>query len=220
MSIPSPKTETDYSNVIDDAYSQGIKWVHRKDWKKVTEKDDILLEELEVEGSDFLAYRTTALLRNVNIDDITRLVYNAGYQEKKRVAEDLISQKTIKRVTSHCAYVCLARYSTPSFVVSDREFLAVKSLHKFDSGARLVTVKSIDLDDVPPDDDYVRGTSDCAIMLLPMEEDPGIGSVPTVKIVNVNHIDPKGYVPAFLINMFKERSLQMIENIRKVYTTK
>ncbi len=191
-------------------------------WKKVTERDGIVLEEIEVEGSDFLAYRTTALLHNVNIDDITRLVYDAEYDEKKKIADDLMSQRTIQEYPpkfsdKHMSesHVCLARYSTP-FGISNREFLAVKSLYKFESGIRLITVKSINMDSVPPDDDYVRGTSDCAITLIPVYE-PSSSSCSTVKIVNVNHIDPKGYVPAFLINMFKERSMKTIENTRRIY---
>jgi len=39
----------------------------------------------------------------------------------------------------------------------------------------------------------------------------------TVKLININHIDPKGWIPSFLINWFKERSLKVYEQFQKVY---
>jgi hypothetical protein len=212
--IPTPKTDEDYKKLIDAVFNQRLRWI--KDyprWNKIEDRNDLTLREIYVNNSDFPIYCTSGILHNVNIDDIAKLFYNSEYEEKKVIFEDLISQEITNLKEIKNAHVINSKYSA-SFGVSNREILGVKAIRKYDTGGYFIVVQSINKESIPFSNLYVRAIAQCATVLRPINDDKD------VEIININHIDPKGWIPSFLVTMFRNKQFTSIEKIQEIYGKK
>ncbi len=202
--LPTPNTDNEFINITNEVFAHRQEWISGK-WDKVTEKNGYLLEERTLSNSRFKAYRTTGLLHNVDIEKITEFTYDPDFKEKKEVTPDLIHQRNLKLV-SNTIHTCLTHYATP-FAISNREFVAIRAIRYNEDDSRLIVIQSVNVESVPVTEGFVRGVSKCAILLTPIDD-------VTVKMVNINHIDPKGYIPGFVVNMFRDRQLKTFENLQ------
>lgn len=216
--LPTPVTKQEHIDLAGKVFNERNEWIVGTDWIKVSEKNGYTLEELEIPGSSFKAYKSSGNLYNVDIDILTKLLYNPEFKDKKLIANDLVFQETLKSwgypqdAVNGNINTCIAGYSTP-WGVSSREFVVLRALRTYEDGSRFIVIQSINDDKVPSRCGYVRGVSNCAILLKRIDET-------TIHITNINHVDPKGYVPGFLIDMFKDRQYRSLENLQKFYGTK
>jgi hypothetical protein len=150
-------------------------------------------------------------LQNVDFEQVVKILYSPTKGERKKVYKESIDHKVIQTFgsTYHIGY---SLFEAP-YTVTNRAFLALRSVALLDDGSYIISIRSINRKDVPFDTNYVRGISNCDIHISLAEIE---GNPNCVKIVSVDHIDPKGWIPTYIINSFKSRAGEFLNNIQNV----
>lgn len=208
--LPTPESDDDYIRLAKKVIDNRMKWIKDKDnWELLINEDGITVHQRQVNGSPIHMIKATTILHNVDINNILNWLYKATLDEKRLIIDDVIDHEIVQNINNNI-HVSRSRYSTP-VGISNREFLALRVSHMRSDTTYLVGIQSINKKDIPFDNDYVRGISNCATLL----EDLGDN---TVKITSIDHIDPKGWIPAFVINAYKRKAKERLEKIQKVFT--
>jgi len=212
--LPTAATNDDVITIANSAMAQRIEWFNGKyetGWAPFFENQNIKIEQLQLVGSDIHVVRCTATLKNVDINNIVKYFYNAELAEKKVVDPDIKYHKVVKQIDENI-HISHSQYDTP-FPISNREFVAIRNVQQVDN-MFVISIQSINYNDVPFTKGFVRGSSNCGTLLMPIE-----GST-DVKIITVDHIDPKGWIPTAVINKYKMKTATRIERIQNAYQKK
>lgn len=186
-------------------------WINGTDWDFISDKDDILLEELTVPGSDVTCVRARMVLKNVNYDKLLQELYNPTYEQRVQVYDELLAHNVTNEIDRKIV-VAHSHYKAP-FPVTNRDFLALRTYQEKEEGTHLIAVQSINDKEIPHESGSVRGTSNCGVLLVPNYA----GVKGDVLCVTVDHIDPKGSVPNFVIRMYKQKASDRLVRMQTVY---
>lgn len=103
-------------------------------------------------------------------------------------------------------------YSAP-FPVTSRDFCALRYLSK-GPDAYVICAVSTEHPAIPPSKDYVRGEIFISGYAF---EDTKEGKC---KVTSLTHVDPKGWIPGFVVNMAKHKQLVKLLQISRMINTK
>jgi len=210
--LPTPLSKEDYEKISNEALDNVIKVVSVDGWKLIGEKNGVLIEEMQVPGSDVNAIRTSCVLKNVNVHNVIKCIFEPSFAERRAIYDKLLSHELIEKVRPEIV-VARSRFSAP-LGVSPREFLMMRSLGQFDDGTYVISVRSINRKDVPFDPNYVRGISNSDIYIFPIDE------TRDVRIVSCDFIDPRGWIPTYIINSYKQDAGDWLIKMQEVYGDK
>jgi len=210
--LPTPTSEEEYQIFSDEALDSVQNSVSIDgEWISI---DAIItrvcIEEKSVDGSDITSIRTRTTLENVSIEEIVKCIHSPTFDERKQVYDKLIFHEVVKEITPDIV-VTRSRFSAP-FPVTDREFLTMRSMKKLEDGSYVVSVRSINDESVPFDENYVRGESNSDIYIFPVD-----GTKNNVGIISVDNIDPKGWVPTFVVNSHKSSAGDWLIKMQEIY---
>jgi hypothetical protein len=111
--------------------------------------------------------------------------------------------------------------------VSNRDFLTLRNVYPHDGDSVLIVSQSVNLEKKPFKANTVvssymgrqcsltqaqRATTRNARLFTPIEGEPG-----SYRLTLVDHVDPRGNVPSFLVNMFKKKAAEAILKMDKIY---
>jgi hypothetical protein len=209
--LPSPDNDDQYINLSEICIEKRKQMIDSKGWSLVkTRKNlkhggEIVIESKPVEGSDIMIVRVTGYIRlaeGMNLDNLAQQLYDPTFEERKRLNENVTGYEKLKSIVDS---VFVNRTVASALGITDREFVALKTYERTGMGYVIAT-QSINSKEYPFDPNCVRGVSSCG-MELTMVSDT------VVKIVSVDHIDPKGWVPGMIINSFIETSGDWLETL-------
>jgi hypothetical protein len=163
-------------------------------WETLRRDDGIVVQRKDMAGSPFVAFRgegdinAPLLLVGSVIVDVTR---------SREWVDSVVDSRVLRRV-SETEYVTYSHIGTP-FPLSDREFVTDVVL-EVDAAAKKLTIKLRSVGDpAAPRTDYVRGQlTDSSWVLTSID-----GGARTHVAAEI-HADPKGNVPAWIVNMFQK----------------
>ena len=174
-------------------------------WEKVGDEAGVAVFRREVPGSAFLAVKGTGV-----VDAPPRTVALVLLDDA-RAPEwvDSLAEARVVRVVSPAEYIEYNRAAMP-LIVSDRDFVNAVSM-SVDTERHAVVIRSVPATDaLAPPTRAVRGVLDATYLLESI--DGGKRTRLTVEIES----DPKGWLPAWLVNFFqKDWARETIEGIRK-----
>jgi START domain len=174
-------------------------------WEQTGNEAGVTVYRRHVEGSSFLAVKGTGIVE-APVRTVALVLLDDA-----RAAEwvDSLAEARVVRTISETEYVEYNRASMP-LIVSDRDFVNRVSMAA-DERARTVTIRSIPVEDTAvPKTSAVRGLLDATYLLESI--DGGQHTRLTVEIES----DPKGMLPAFVVNFFqKDWARETIQGIRK-----
>ena len=161
----------------------------------------------EVQGSDFFAFRGAGAIdapigkvANVLIDTTRHGEWVPNFGGMRVVRDVSEDEKIIYR-----------HVLTPA-VIDDRDFVVKVRIHQDEkSGHLLVDFQSTRDTDAPPTEERVRGVihKNSGYRMWPID-----GGKRTMVVFTI-HVDPKGDVPAWIVNLFQDGyPLNNIKNIR------
>jgi len=208
--LQSPLTKQDYIDVADKGLNDVLTNICSEGWTVVLEKEGALIEEKKIPGSDLTAIRTSIVLKGItDINKVIKCVHSPTFEERKQVYEKLSGHDLVE-VISEEIVVTHSKFSAP-MGITGRDFLTVRSKRQLIDGTFVVAVRSINRKDVPYNSNYVRGVSNSDIYIFPISESND------VRIVAFDHIDPKGWMPTYVVNQFKSSAGDWLINMQKVY---
>ena len=188
-----------------------------KDWQFIKEKNGVKLETKPIENSNITQTRVTGILYDVNIDDVFNFIYNADFNKHKKIFTDLISIEELEVVNEHNKFERII-YKFP--IIKNRDFVIHKywqnsSNFLYESDEHIgksytIKSKSVEHMDAPIDPKYIRGISNCTIILTQVTDRD-------VELVNINYVDPNGNIPKSLVNMYKYKAMDIIKLIQKYF---
>ena len=114
--------------------------------------------------------------------------------------------KLLDTVEEYSAFSSILKQTfSGNLVVSDRVHIIFSTLQVLSSGSYSHIEFSIDTDKAQADDGAVLGYNEISVTLFEEKSEN------SCKVTNLYHFDPKGSVPAFLVNaFFKERHAQFV----------
>jgi hypothetical protein len=174
-------------------------------WEKTGSEAGVEVYRREVPGSAFLAVKGTGIVE-APVRTVALVLLDDA---RAREWVDSLAEARVVRTLSEVEYIEYNRASMP-LVVSDRDFVNRVSMAA-DQDARTVTIRSIPVEDAAvPKTKAVRGLLDATYLLEAI--DGGKHTRLTVEIES----DPKGMLPAFVVNFFqKDWARETIQGIRK-----
>lgn len=216
--LKTPIVDEEYLKLAKDSLDERLEWIKRMDFRKLsTSYDNVLLEEGDVPGSSITMVRASAILYNVSIEKLWKVAFSSSLEEKKEVFDDVIFHDKVKTINND-VHVAFSKYSAPTGIYP-REFLSLRAHKQLDDGSHLIAVESINMEDYPFSDNFVRGVSMSGTLIIPLKNDEITGHS-RIKIITVDHIEPKGWIPTFVINAFKNKAAERLHIIQKLYTSK
>lgn len=195
-------------NILETRY----RWLKQgKTWTVFYDEDNILVEERPVRDSSITMIRATTVLKNVDIEKILNWVYKSTYEEK-RVLSDDINSHNVEKVINENVRVGKSVYNG-KMGVSNREFLTLRTYKKLDAKNYIVAIQSINVESIPFGEGVVRGSSNCGTFLELLDNGD-------VKIITVDHIDPRGWVPSFVVNAYKKKAVERLQKLQEHFKNK
>ncbi|AYV77273.1 MAG: START domain containing protein [Barrevirus sp.] len=195
--LSTPREVKEYENVKRDIIKTTLDWTDSNDgWTHFGIVDDVTLESREIPGSGITATRGTMIFNGNNFNKFVDSLFESSDESKKKIFEDMESN-TIVRTIDNDNVVIHSQFRAPP-TISWREFVTLKSRTVLNDGRHVITATSINDQDVPFTKGYVRGIVVSGMVVTP----PSNGNN-SIKIVKVEHVDPKGWLPVSLINMMK-----------------
>ena len=219
--LSTPITNEQYIDLANHAVEQRLSWLYGgiiDGWHAIhtigndnNNNNYVLIEELKLDTSKIDVVRASTVLENVNMDDVVRFYYDGDLNERQKVDPDIMYHNYVEKITDNIL-VFHSQYKTP-FGVTKREFVAMRILTPLENGGFLITIHSINRQDIPFSKDFVRGVSNSSTLLLPQKDGK-------IQITTVDHIDPKGWIPTMIINNYKKKAGNKLLQIQKVYQKK
>jgi len=211
-SVPEPKSKDDY----DALYEKTLQLLkeHTSDhdgWKKVSYENGFTLYEKAVEGNDSIHLVKTEGMLNVSPQKAAALVRDTAIESRKRWDTELDFYNVIETISDRILLAHIG-FHTP-FPVTPRDFSTLRCTAEED-GVYYFWSFSVVSPQIPEDKNskYVRGI----IIVSGFAIKPVEGHDDQCLIVNPNQVDPKGWIPGWVVNLGKGKSLARMTNMKKI----
>jgi len=134
-------------------------------------------------------------------EKMIEIITSEDLQFRKRWDKDLNDWNIFERITPEITVVYRS-YNSPSYIISPRDFVAVSSKYRAPDGSFVTCGTSINhkkyLEENPG---YVRAR----VILTGISVRPIQGSPNQCKCCRIIHLDPKGMIPAWIVNSQKNK---------------
>mmetsp|Transcript_32165 Transcript_32165/g.54975 ORF Transcript_32165/g.54975 Transcript_32165/m.54975 type:complete len:231 (-) Transcript_32165:57-749(-) len=209
--LPSPETTQDMMKVIEDEKHTRLAWINGIDgWSHFANHEGIDIDQLQLPNSPIHVVRAVGVLKNVDVHKMFESFANGGLEERQKVSPDILQHEVIEKVNGdETTYLSYSRFKTP-MGISNRDFLTLRSQLHLDDGSTLIVSQSVNSKKKPFDSATVRGVTRNARLFEPISDTE-------CKVTLVDHVDPKGHVPAFVINLFKKKAAEAIVKLQNIY---
>ena len=175
-------------------------------WNKESNTNGTTMESRSISNSNVLMTRCTRTFDGVaKFDDFTDELFDSSLEKKQKIYVDMLENKVLQDIDDN-NHIVLSRFKAP-FPTSRREFVMLKSREVLEDGSHLITSCSINYEGTPFSTGFVRGAAMTGMLVTPLLDENKI------KVVKIDYVDPKGWIPAFVLNWVKGKS---IENINKM----
>lgn len=176
-------------------------------WEEISRDNGIIVHRQEVTGSDILAFRGEGVI-DATIAKVAAVLVDTS--RKKEWTPRLVEVRDVRQISSD-ERIEYHHTASGFFAVRDRDFVMhAKADYDTQSNRLTFYLKSATDPAAPPQEDKIRGEMHRGLFVLTPVEDRK-----KTKLVIEIHVDPKGSVPKWLVNLFQKHwPRKMIENIR------
>ena len=195
-----------YINIRNNIIKEYNKLKATKKWKFVIEKEGTKMYKTEIpEVCDFPAYLISTVI-NKPKDEIIKKLWNISEIEAKKNDPNLIKRIEIETGQN---YKILSQYNATTWPITPRHFVFLQMKIDIDDKTYIIS-RSIEHKNVLREDDsYVRG-----IIYMSVYEYKYIDCNKTL-INQITHIDPKGYLPVWLVDLYSNNFVNMFNLWKK-----
>lgn len=210
--LETPITDTEYIDVVTRGFNE-ILSLNDKSWITIYDQDSIIMEECVTENDKNIKFlKTTIYIKDVDADDFSRITYNADYQHIKKVYDGTLDHKIVKIITTDDTMddikICHTKFRTP-IGTSNRDMVVVKSRKLLEDGRYVHISKSINYEEIPFNKNFVRFCYTSGLIITQSDKN--------IKITSIDFIDPKGWVPKFIIDIITTTVSKRLTKLGELY---
>lgn len=209
--LPTPKTEEECTNLINTTNKEILKLANSKDWELINKKDNIILEKKSIEGSKIDIVKSTLIIEDIDINELAKFYIYPTFEQRKSVYHNLLSNNIIENNEQNNFNITYSQFDG-EFGIDPREFITIKSLKKFDKGY-LITSCSINYEDIPFNDNFIRGVNKSGVILIPTI----MNNKHIIKLTSIDHIDPRGIIPSFVVNIAHSKMMEKLIDMNNIF---
>lgn len=180
-------------------------------WEEVSRDDGIIVHRQEIEGNDVLAFRGEGVI-DASVAKVASVLVDTS--RKREWTPRLVEVRDVRQISPD-ERVEYHHTASGFFAVRDRDFVMhAKADYDTRNNKLSFHLKSTTDPLAPPDEDKIRGEMHRGLFVLTPSQD----RKKTHLVIEI-HVDPKGSVPKWLVNLFQKHwPRKMIENIQKQAT--
>eukprot|EP01091_Cochliopodium_minus_P005324 TRINITY_DN15274_c0_g1_i1.p1 TRINITY_DN15274_c0_g1~~TRINITY_DN15274_c0_g1_i1.p1 ORF type:complete len:228 (-),score=51.10 TRINITY_DN15274_c0_g1_i1:127-810(-) len=211
--IPTPVTDEDYIKIFQETKQNVLKWEQgTEEWKPVdVTYDDITLYEQEFsDNSGIYCMKAAGIIYNCSPQELLNINWEMDLK-KRPWDKELVDLKLVKTI-NETTEVTQSRISAP-YPVSHREFVDARCFSKESDGTIIFMTNSINCD-IPQSSGCVRATNMSGMIMRPIQGQNAI------HLTFVGKVNPRGWVPGMVVNMFKTKFADRIVELRKIFEKK
>jgi|AntRauTorckE6833_2_1112554.scaffolds.fasta_scaffold07579_2 hypothetical protein len=209
--LPTPKTEEECINVINTTNKELLKLANSNGWDLIDKKNNIILEKKSINGSNIDIVKSTLIIEEIDIDELAKFYIYPTFEQRKSIYHNLLSNNIIENNEQSNFNITYSQFEG-EFGVDPREFITIKSIKKFDNGY-MITSCSINYEDIPFNNNFIRGVNKSGIILIPAI----INNKHIIKLTSIDHIDPKGNIPSFVVNIAHGKMMEKLIEMNHIF---
>eukprot|EP01094_Clydonella_sp_ATCC50884_P024273 TRINITY_DN6041_c0_g1_i1.p1 TRINITY_DN6041_c0_g1~~TRINITY_DN6041_c0_g1_i1.p1 ORF type:complete len:242 (-),score=43.61 TRINITY_DN6041_c0_g1_i1:173-898(-) len=210
--LPTPTSDDEF-RALAVACKQRIEpWIRGPEGWTMVDEDQatgVKLWEREVVGTEFHALKCSGIINYASVEDVVHLFWSASLEERQKLAPELLEGGVLRTIDEGRLKLSFARFQTP-FVIANREFVSYRARENLDDGSIFLYGESVNCKERPFSPDAVRSVVLNAVLLEPIED----GGEPAVRMTSVDMVDPRGWVPAAIVNLFKKKPMERMGRIQ------
>lgn len=167
---------------------------------------NVLVQQKQVPNSSITIVRCTSYItvrENNTLINLAERLYDPTLEQTKELNNNIISYSNIKTITDDCS-ISKTLITMPN--ASNREFITLRTIKQTHQDAFLIAIQSINDASHIFSPNTIRGVITSGISLERITRDK-------IKIITIDHIDPKGWILTRTINQHKETAADWIEKL-------
>lgn len=206
--LMTPTTNDDFLELGKQSVIEKSNWFNSTNWTFFQEVDGVVLEEQPMVGSNISTIKGTVVLNGSDLNKLSNNLFCSTYEITKKTYDELINSTEVLRINDN-NMVTHSQFQSP-FGVTNREFVSLKTRVVLENGDHLITTHSINYEPIPFSYGFVRGVVKSGILISKLNDNK-------LKVTKIEHVDPKGWIPSTVINMFKSKVGNRLNGMQ-VYT--
>jgi len=214
--LPSPTSREEFDKLNEEAFNLINGWItgtQSEGWAPILPVEEgIELFEKETSESGVHIIKCRGVICSVTCEELFELHWSTGLEERKRIAEDLLESKVLQKFSDTMKLTYSAWQSPVG--VANRDFVSLRCHKKFPDGSILMYGIGVNSKDQPMKEGFVRGVNKQGLKFVPHKTDPT-----KCLLITVDYLDPKGWVPGMIVNMFKRKPCERILRLRAEIAT-
>jgi hypothetical protein len=210
--LPTPQSEKECLEIIKHNNHKILNWLSEDNWSLIEKRKNVILESKEEEDSDVNIVRGNSIVKNINIEKLAKVFFSPTFEERKILYDELLLNNIIEFNDNHSFNITHSQFDAP-MGIKGREFVTIKSCKKLENGGYLISTNSINYKDIPFSKKFIRGINKSGVLLNPIL----INGKQAINIITVDHIDPKGWIPPIVTNLFKSKIMDRLEHMNELY---
>jgi hypothetical protein len=161
-----------------------------EEWQDIKRTETVVLLKKDLGNSPVAVIKAYFRLDGLTAESVFRTIWDSKYRQEW---DNVLKEFTVLEQYNSQSDLAYFYVESPTFLVSNREFLQRRVFTKTADGAWVIVYWSVEKTDVPVRSGWVRAhTSISGYRIRPSES----GCV----LDYLSHNDAKGYIPPFLIN--------------------
>jgi len=179
-------------------------------WELLAVDKGISLSQKTVANSPYGIMKCSGLIEGANLQQLHFMFSDVSLEEKKFTPE-LKEQFLLRDISPSCKLIkSVFDSGTPG--ISDRSFVAIRCTNRLSDGTEVIFGVSVNYIQQPFERQVVRATQLAGVFITPVPDSPN-----SVFLTTIDFVDPKGWIPAFIVNFFKLKAIDRVKTIRKLF---
>lgn len=215
--LPTPTTLDDFRTVTAEKLLQ-LNALHREPDAEYREKVDdlndvVILTKPSSSSKDPIElYKIRGTIEAPYERVFALLTAHEHRVEQAKLDPDVVSRRAVKHLDQTETLSIMHTRVHGTFPVSDREFWSVRKLH-IDGNTRVMLGFSFNADSTHVESGCVRGALHLIGWIVERTSDA------RCRVTRIIKVDPKGWIPAMVVNRYKSHNADSFTTLRRLATT-
>jgi len=207
---PAPQTEKDYADLYESSLKTFLACCDPNDdsWTMLDERDGLWFSEKVDPSNPANLIRVMGEIE-ADWETLFTIVQETRLEKRNEWDPEIIMYEVLAKITENIEVIHQG-FRAP-FPVTCRDFVAIRC-RKLETDRKLIFGTSIRHDSGPERTDFVRGAAPISGFLFERLPD----KPKFTRVIHIVQIDPRGWIPASVVNFSKAKTLERIVSLRNV----
>jgi len=200
----SPESDEDFWTIAKKTLNKLVELNQEEGgWKEISQEENSFLYEKKLKNDSlFTCLKTTSIIER-SPKNLINYIWQCDLKARQKWDPELLEMKILQQI-SEDLQVVQRKYRAPSSLIAPRDFVAINGRWQSPTGEMYIYGSSINHKEDRVTSNYVRGY----VMVTGFIFSPIEGDQNSCRCTRILQLDPKGMIPAWIVNAGKKRSLQ------------